>query len=287
MGYQSRGGSSRGSGRGRGIQHGKKAKAKAKEQKRQSMGSYASQESALPAPEEVVNRTLATLHTLGNQRFALAPFDEHLDRWLVNLKDVLSEFESSSVITMDDQFAEERLRVISDVELDFARRRDKEASLSGIVKSLSENRVAIKEIEENYASTKKEFEGRKEAEIKRHSANVADIKEELNNIAKMKAGIFRRISREAKAQKEAEATQRLNAAQRDLASAEQHFAAEQEESKKKYEVKKQPIIEQIQRLEKEIESQEIDESVEVRRVACESLVNAVNSLVQRKSSASV
>lgn len=288
MGYQSRGGgSSRGSGRGRGIQHGKKAKAKAKEQKRQSMGSFASQENALPAPEEIVNRTCATLNNLGNQKFALAPFGGHLNRWLANLKDVLSEFESSPVITMDDQFTEERLRVISDVELDFARRRDREASLSGIVKSLSENRAALEEIEENYALTKKEFEGRKEAETKRHSANVADIKEELNKIAQIKTGIFRRVSKEVKAEKEAEATQRLNAAQRDLASAEQHFATEQEESEKKYEEKKQPITQQIQTLEKEIESQEIDDSVEVRRVACESLVNAVNSLIQRKSSSSV
>lgn len=286
MGYQSRGGSSRGSGRGRGIQHGKKAKAKAKEQKRQNIGSFTSQENTLPAPEEIVNRTLATLINLGSQRFILAPFGGHLNRWLVNLKDVLSEFESSPVITMDDQFMEERLRVISDVELDFARRRDIEASLSGIVKSLSENRAVLEEIEENYAVAKKEVEGRKEAEIKRHSANVADTKEELNKIVQMKAGIFRRVSKEAKAQKEAEATQKLNAAQRDMASAEQHFTAEQEESQKKYEEKKQPITEQIQRLEKEIESQEIDDSVEVRRFASESLVNAVNSLVQRKSSAS-
>ncbi len=250
------------------------------------MGNFASQEDVLPAPEEIVNRTCATLHNLGSQRFALAPFGEHLNRWLVNLKDVLSEFESSPVITMDDQFVEERLRVVSDVELDFARRRDREASLSGIVKSLSENRAVLEEIEENCAVTKQEIEGRKEAEIKRHSANVADIKEELNKIVQMKAGIFRRVSKEVKAQKEAEATQRLNAAQRDLASAEQHLAAEQEESEKKYEEKKQPITEQIQGLEKEIESQEIDESVEVRRVACESLVNAVNSLIQRKSSSS-
>jgi uncharacterized damage-inducible protein DinB len=283
MGYQSRGGG-RGSGRGRGIQHGKKAKAKGKRQKRQNMGNFAAQENGLPAPEEIVNRTCATLHNLGSQRFALAPFGGHLDRWLVNLKDVLSEFESSPVITIDDQFAKERLRVISDVELDFARRRDKEASLSDIVKSLSENRAALEEIEENHAVTKKEFEERKEAEIKRHSANVADIKEELNKIVQMKAGIFRRVSKEVKAQKEAEATQKLHAAENDLASAEQHFAAEQEESEKKYEEKKQPITEQIQTLEKEIERQEIDDSVEVRRIVCESLVNAVNSLIQRKSS---
>lgn len=287
MGYQSRGGGSpRSSGRGRGIQHGKKAKAKAKEQKRQNMGDFASQENAPLAQEEIVNRTRTTLHNLGNQRFVLAPFGERLDLWLVNLKDVLAEFESSPVIKIDDQFVEERLRVISDVELDFARRRDREASIGGIVKSLSESRAALKEVEENYAATKKEIEGRKEAEIKRHSADVASIKEELNKITQMKAGILRRISKEEKVQKEAEATQRLKAAQRDLASAEQHLAAGQEESQKKYEEKKQTITERIQRLEKEIESQEVDESVEVRRVASESLVNAVNSLIQRKSSPS-
>jgi hypothetical protein len=250
------------------------------------MGNFAPQENAPPALEEIANRTCTTLNNLGNQRFPLAPFSGHLNRWLVNLKDVLSEFEASPAITADDQFQKERLRIISDVELDFARRRDKEASLSGIVKILSENRAVLEEIEENHAATKREFEGRKETEIKRQSAKVADIKEELNKIAEMKTGIFRRISKEAKTQKEAEATQRLLAAENELASTEQQFFAEQEELHKKYEEKKQPITEQIQRSEKEIESQEVDDSMEIRRVVCESLVNAVNSVIQRKNSSS-
>jgi hypothetical protein len=41
-------------------------------------------------------------------------------------------------------------------------------------------------------------------------------------------------------------------------------------------------MEQIRDHEKEIENQEIDGSLETRRAACEALINAVNSFLQRK-----
>jgi hypothetical protein len=92
------------------------------------------------------------------------------------------------------------------------------------------------------------------------------------------------MSKKAKAQKEAEATQRLNSAQGELALATQQFTAEQQRLQDEYERRKQPVMEQIQDQDKQIENQEIDGSLEARRAACEALVNAVNALLQRKRS---
>lgn len=261
-----------------------KAKAKAKGRKRRSSGSYISEENHAPTPEGVVERTLNRLHNLGNQIFAISPFSQHFGRWLIDLRVVLSEFESSPNLNVDDQFVKERSQVLSNVELRLEELRRRETSGEEAFKSLSDNRLLLVRIEEDYAAGKKEIKERKRTQIKRLSSNVDSLKEELKLIARTKTGIFRAISKKTKAQKEAEATQRLNSAQGELAFAVQHFAAEQERLRDECERKKQPLIEQVRKNQKEIENQEIDGSLEVRRAACEALVNAVNTLLQRQKS---
>ena len=280
MGYQSRVGSPRNSGRGRGIS--KHEKAKAGKHKHRPAAGYAPEENHVPTPEEATNRMLNTLHNLGNQRFALSPFSEHLDRWLANLNQAVSEFESSPETTVDDQYIKERSQILSNIELDLTKRQQKEATAGEVVKILSDNRILLEQTEKDYTNTTKKIAERKDTEIKRLSSNRDNIRQELDRIAQMKTGIFRTVSKNAKAQKEAEATQRLNATQSELTLANQHFTVEQEASRDEYERRKQPIIEQIQNAEKEIQSQETDDSLEARRAVCEALVNIVNSLLQRK-----
>lgn len=276
MGYQPRTKTPRNYGRRR-----EKAKAKSTRQKRRSSGSYLSEEKRIPTSEEIVDRTLNKLRNLGNQRFVLPPFHKHFDRWLVNLRDILSEFESSPTISVDDQFVKERSQILSKVELDLEERRHKETSREDAIKSLSDTRILLEQIEEEYTTRTKEIEGRKDSEIKRLSSKVDDLREELDRIARTKMGILRVISKKTRAQKEAEATQKLNSAQGELTLAVQYFIAEQERSRDEYERRKQPLIEQIRDHQKEIENQEIDGSLETRRAICEILVNAVNALLQR------
>jgi hypothetical protein len=64
------------------------------------------------------------------------------------------------------------------------------------------------------------------------------------------------------------------------------FNVEQEKLHDEYERRKQVVIEQVRNLEKEVEGLDTDGSVEDRRVACESLVNAVNALQRKPSSLS-
>jgi len=276
MGYQSRIRAPRKYGRRR-----EKAKAKATGQKRRSSGSYISEVEHVPTSEEVADRTLNRLSNLGNQRFGLPPFNEHFDRWLVNLRDVLSEFESSPAISVDDQFVEERSQILSNVQLDLEERRRREDSREEAIKILSNSRILLKRIGEEYTIRIREIEARRDSEIKRLSSKVDYLREELDRIARTKMGILRVISKKAKVQKEAETTQRLNSTQRELALAVQHFTAEQEKLRDEYERRKQTVIEQIREHQKEVENQEVDDSLEARRAACEALVNAVNALLQR------
>jgi hypothetical protein len=282
MGYQRRASGPRNSGRGRGIPRHEKAKAK-KQKQRLGIG-YVPEEDHAATSGEVVERTLSSLRNLGKQVFAVSPFSEHFGRWLVDVKVVLSEFESSLEVGLDDPFLKERSRILSDVELQLDGRRRGEASAEKAAKSLADNRVVLERIEEGYLVETKAREERKAGEVKRLSSNVHGLREEVDRIGQMKTGILRGLSKKAKARKEAEAKQRLSQAEKEFSLAMQDFAAQQERLKAEYEKRKQPIVDQMGAEQKEVDGGDIDHSLEARQAACEALVNAVNSLVQRKGS---
>lgn len=284
MGYQSRAGSRRDSSRGHGIPRHEKAKGKTTGHKHRSSERYNLEENQVATQEEVVTGTLNRLRNLGNQRFVLSPFSEYFNDWLISLKNVMSEFESNPIISLDEQLVAERSQILSNVEVELQKRQQKESSREGIVKSLSENRLFLERIEAEYAARTREIKVQKNNEIKRVSRKINDLKEELDRATRIKTGIFRAVSKEAKAQKVAEVTQRLKTAREELASVMEREAVEEERLREEKEGRKQPIIEQVRDQEKVVESQEIDDSLEARRVACESLVKAVNMLLQRKSS---
>lgn len=284
MGYQRRASGPRNSGRGRGIP--RHEKAKAKKQKHRLGIDYVPYQDHAATSGEVVERTLRSLRNLGKQVFAISPFSEHFGRWLVDVRVVLSEFESSLDVAPDDPFFKERSQILSNVERQFEERRRREASADKAARSLADNRALLKRMEDGYSAEKKAMEERKASEVKRLSSNVNCLREEADRIGRMKTSIFRGVSKKAKMQKEAEAAQRLSQAEKELSLAVQDFAAQQKRLKAQYEKRKQPVIEQIGAEQTDVEEREIDHSLEARQAACEALVNAVTALVQRKGSSS-
>jgi hypothetical protein len=278
--------SSRESGRGHRKAQREKAKGRVKRQKQRSRDRYALQESYPATSENIVETTNNRLRNLGKQVFALFPFSEHFERWLTDVKVVMSEFESSPTMILDDQFVKDRSSILSSVELALHEGRSKEASSEEPIRSLSKNKALLERMEKEHDSMVKEIEGQKNREARRLSSSVQALKEELARIDQMKTGIFRGVSQKAKAQMQTEATQRLKAAESELASTTNDFAAKEERLREEHEKKTRPIIEQMQAEQKEIDDQTIDWSFEPRRVACEALMSAVNALVQRKGSTS-
>jgi hypothetical protein len=233
MGYRPRMKSPRASGRGNGTPRHEKAKVKGP--KHRSVRSSMLEENHVAAAEEVVEKTLQRLRTLGSQRFGSSPFSEHFDRWLMNLTDVLSEFESSPNISADDQFVKERSRILSNVELELEERRREEASLDESIKSLSDSKSLLERIREEYATRAREIEGRKNSEIKRLYSNIDSLRGELDDIVRMKTGLFRGISKKDREQKETETTRGVNTGQRELELAMLDFTVVQERLRDEYE----------------------------------------------------
>lgn len=281
MGYQ-RGIGSRSSGRGRGIP--RHEKAKAKKQKHRPNVAYAPEEDQSAASGDVVGKTLNGLSNLGKQVFAISPFSEHFGRWLVDVRVVLSEFESNRAVSVDDQFLKERSQILNDVEVELEGRRNSEAAAEKAARDLAINRVLLEKMEKEYSVEERKLKGRKDGEIKRLGSKVDGLKGEVERIGQMKTGIFRGLSKKAKAQKEEEAMHKLKEAEKELSLAEQDFAAQEEKFRAEHEKRKQPITAQIEAEQKEAEEADIDQSIKVRQRACEALIIAVNSFVERNGS---
>ena len=281
MGYQPRASAPQDYGRRQERSGHERAKAKAEKRKRRSSYGYVPEEKHTPTLEEVAGRTLNSLRILGSQRFALPPFYEHFDRWLANLQDVLSEFESSPAVSVDERYVKERSKIVSRINIQLKKVRRNEASREATAKKLSENKSFLGRIEKEYAAKSKEVEERKNRETSKLTRNLDVLREEQTHIAQTKTGIFSFLKKTEKP-KQAEATQKLSLAQEHLRLTETNFAAEREQLRDEYEKLKRLVTDQVRDLQKEAENEDTDLSLEHREAACESLANAVNTLIQRK-----
>ena len=282
MSYRPQTSSRRNRGRGRRKLHHEKAKRKG--QKHHPSGKYLLEESEEPTFEEEVEKTLGRLRSLGDQVFAFSPFSQYFDDWLLSLKSVLSEFESSPAVTVDEEFVKERSQVLADVEQKLAESQREEAVLSEVTRRLTDKNHLLVQIDRDYASATRKLASKRNSDIKRLTRRVHDFEEELEEVDQMKASIFSPFARRAKSNRTTEVTRKLDAAKSELESVVKDFEVEQEKLHDEYEKKKQEVIEQVRNLEKKVEGLETDGSVEDRRFACEELVKAVKALLQRTTS---
>jgi hypothetical protein len=281
MGYRGQSGSRRGAGEK--FQKSSHDKAKSKAQKTKSGNvKYAPEEAPLQSSEEVMEKTLGILNRLGSQTFALSPFSQYFDDWLVNLRQVVSEFESNPAIAIDEAFVKERTQILADVEGELAKRKLKEAELETSANALAENNHLLVEIDVQYAAQTRELAQKRNRNNENLTKNVHDLEEELSNTEQIKTSFLNPFAKKAKNQKRAEVTQKLDAAKKELELAVQGFGVEQEKFHDEYEKKKQATIERVQSLEKEIVNIETDSSLETRQTATSALGNAVKALIQRK-----
>jgi hypothetical protein len=252
-----------------------------KRQKHSAGGKYLQEERHVGSAEEVAEKTITRLNNLGNQKFALSPFSDYFDDWLMSLRAVLSEFEFSPAVSVDDQFVKERSQIFVNVERELAQRRLVEAVLGETAKALSDANHVLVQIDTEYAEKTREIGMKRSSDVERLTKNVHDLEEEIERTSQMKTSIFR-FTKKDKAQKMAEATRKLNSAKSKLELALQNFTVEQEKLHDEYEKKKETVIEQVRKLEKEIADLETDGSLDIRRAACEALGKAVRAVFQRK-----
>jgi hypothetical protein len=281
MGFrgQSGGGSHRGAGQK--FQRTQHDKAKRREQKSKSSGKQLFEEATEFSTGELAEKTIGSLGKLGAQIFALSPFSQYYDDWLVSLRQVVARFESDPAVAADEAFAKERLQAFTDVERVLAELRLKETQMEQTARTLSETNHLLVDADAEYAHQTHELSAKRNSDIERFTKNMHDLEEELEKVRQMRTRFFG-FTKKAKAKKEAEANQKLTAAKAELEVAVQNFDVEQEKLHDEYEKKKQGLIEKVRELERQIANIESDSSTEVRQATCNTLADAVKASLKRK-----
>jgi hypothetical protein len=237
--------------------------------------------------KEISEGTLKRLHMLGNQKFGSSPFSQHFERWLTSVEAVLEEFESHPDIGTDEQYLRERSQALVIIKLQLEDRHKKEAILEQEIKNLSYCRSHLQQIDTEYVTATIAIRSRKNREIKRLNSIIDGLKIEQEKVIQMKTGFFRGFSRKNREQREISIVEKLSDKQRELEFAILDSKAEQKNLFDGYEKKREPVLEQIKLFQKKTKEMETDDSLEERWFACEALIDAVNTFLQRKAAQTI
>ncbi|MCW3996548.1 MAG: hypothetical protein NWE98_10445 [Candidatus Bathyarchaeota archaeon] len=254
---------------------------KAKEKKQKAPAKYLQEESPQPTPQEIAEKTVSSLNKLGNQIFALSPFSQYFDDWLVTLRRTISEFETNAAIRPDEQFTKERAQIFLDVEAALAENRLQESNLTKEAKALADTNHQIVEADKEYAEKTRELSNKRNSEVQRLTRKIHELEDDLSNQQKIKISFYKFRERRRAQEKLEQTTKELDAAKAELEVTLQSFAAEQEKLHDNYEKRKQELSEESDRLHKELEKLESDTSITARQAACNALTDAVNALLKR------
>jgi chromosome segregation ATPase len=254
---------------------------KSKEKKKRSGPKYLIDDITEVTPQEVAEKTLNGISKLGTQIFALSPFSQYFDDWLVSLRQVILEFESNPVIKVDEQFQKERIQAFLDIEGALAESRLQESNLTAEAKALAENNHLIVEADQEYAEKTRENSNKRNAEVQRLSNKIHQLEDDLSVQQEIKIGFFKFNEKKRAQQKLNQLTNDLSASKSELEVTLASFTAEQEKLHDNYQKRKQELSENSDRLHKELEKLETDTSIEARQTVCNTLANAVKTLLQR------
>jgi len=253
---------------------------KAKEKKQRYGGIYQEEETQV-SPKEAVEKTLGSLSRLGNQIFALSPFSQYFDDWLVNLRQIISEFESNPAMKVDEQFVKERSQIFLDVEGTLSEKRLQETNLTGEAKELADNNHLLVETDKEYAERARELSFKRNADVQRLSTEIRELEDNVASQEEIKISFYKFRARRKAAEQLAQTRQELKSTKNELEVTLASFTADQEKLHDSYEKKKQEITDRIQSLQEALEKLETDTSLAPRQAACNALANGIKTLLQR------
>ncbi|MCL2477030.1 hypothetical protein [Candidatus Bathycorpusculum sp.] len=254
---------------------------KTKTKKQRQGAKYLQEETPQISPQEIAQRTLTSIERIGNQIFALSPFSNYYDDWLVNLRQIIETFESNPAIQPNEQFQKTRTQTFLDVTDALAQSKIAESTLSEEAKALVDNNHQVAEADREYAEKTRELSNRRNSEITRQTNQIRQLEEELDAQQNVKVKFYQFNEKKRVQEKLDQITKDLATAKNNSELAIQSFTAEQEKLHDNYEKHKQELNEKSDHLHQELEKLETDTSVPARQTACNALIDAINALIKQ------
>jgi uncharacterized phage infection (PIP) family protein YhgE len=263
---------------------GAKKSAKNKRDERTATSFY--QEPEQIDPLKVSTNILNAIEHLGNQRFALPPFSEHFQRWMNDVKTVLTEFESQLPKALNQQYRENTQKTLANLQETLTQRINTERKISSELTDLNKKQehvdFELSKIEHAYKSQVREIRRRHEMATGKLQQEIDSLDKQRLKMLREKSNVFQRFFRRSGSKLE-EKTGAIESRRAALGGRQEAFKHELEKYRTEFEAKRKQLIVEQSSLRMQLESAKAnnsDDALEVRKLACEELHRTIAEAVE-------
>lgn len=258
-----------------------------KDKKETEETKFAYQEPVSVNPQEVSARVMNALDHLGSQRFGMTPFSEHFRRWMVDIESVLNDFRSSLPNVADESFDTSIAEFVSNVRNELNSRINSEeglsAKISELLGQLADNERKLAELESEQRSKVHEAKRTTEKSVKKLRGEIDALDAQRLNLLRQRPKFLERFFGGTKTKVES-SSRSLHSKRNDLLNREKGLKERLDVLKSDYDEKRKPLTaHQTELREKltELRSTTMDDALEVRRVACERIRQAISAALSQ------
>ncbi len=226
---------------------------------------------------QVRDTTLNSLEHLGGQRFPLPPFSEHFQRWLKDVKALLSDLEGKLPQPIDQQLQKSTEITLADLERALQDRATAENDFStrqsDLQRQLTVYEAKRSRLDSEYKTETHETRRKYEQTLEKLRHEIGTLDAERLTILHKKPSLFQRLFRKPETDLEKKASS-LRSKKSTLARRRDELTKDLEAQRTEYESKRKQISEQISLLRAKLETSKesnVDDALDIRKTACEEL----------------
>jgi DNA repair exonuclease SbcCD ATPase subunit len=238
-------------------------------------------------PSQVTSGVLNAIDHLGNQRFMLPPFADHFERWLIDLRSLLNEFETKLPQTADANLRNEITENLSDIQRILTERTTLEGVQSNestkLQQQLARCDTDLAQLEQSYRTRRQELRKRYEKSDQRIRDEINQLDRRRIQILRKNANILWRIFRKSD-DSVAETDSELDSRKARLRNSEQDLRKDLLKRQEDYATTRQKLVTEIDSLRQKI--REVTETagrdaLDERREVCRRIHTAIVNAAQR------
>lgn len=263
-------------------------KPSAKEKRERHAASISYQEPAEVNAAELSSRVLNAIEHLGNQRFLLPPLSEHFQRWMKDLKAVLTDFETQLPEAVDQKYQENVGTIISKTEQALAQRikaeEDRSSEVSGLERQLLASELELSKIEREYKVLARNYKRQYESSAGKLRAEIGSLDKKRLKLLRKKPSLLQRIFGRSASSLEDTSMEVLKQKRTALDRGKGLLEEQLEKSRADYSERKKRLIPEQEALRAKITDLRkgtVDDALDVRKLACEQVRLAVDEAVRR------
>jgi len=236
---------------------------------------------------EVSARTINALEHLGNQRFGMPPYAEHLQRWIIDVESVLNDFQASLSPLTNQNFSNSSGELLSFIRTQLNGRISAEETLSAKItelrRKLADNEREITELESEQRVKMNEFKRKSDKSIEKLRSEIDALDAQRLKLLRQKPTLIERILGKAKERVE-NSSRSIQSKRDDLESREDSLKHRMNSLRVGYETKRKPLAAKQAELRKELadlQANILDDALEFRKTASDQLREAVAGAVEQ------